>query len=520
MIIYNNKKEFIGIDEENLKSLGYSDLVDLQSEAADFGDLFVKTPGHVHNFKHVHWIDFILCEENKNACKAIIHTKKGNFNCILEIKTIYLTSSPNSKSYIINLNNLKTLSSTETSDISSELQTRNIPVAAIAKELEETDTKETQIINTVIPEPVKKTIIDDPYETKDDFSLDSYELSKEQHDAIGEPDVINKTALDSEIETNLEESNKEETSSVIEYEKNNSFDIEKTAEILEMDIATIKDFVNDFVSQAKDFKNKLYNSVVEEDLVVLKALSHQLKGVAANLRIHDCQDILVKINKADNFTTSKADLDTFYELIANLSGTKLDKPQINETQDIDDVDIDENDDYILEIDDTLSTETKNKTETLEIEDDDYILEFNDTIISTNTSNEDDNIPDIEDFDSLDVQQDKLFQEVQEESSIIKYNKVKIAEEIGLDTQSFDKLFDDYLDESEDLISIMEVSIENDDPINWNHSALKLKGMSDNMRIDNFIPELQTLILTDNQANAQEALIKVQASLSQIIITKD
>ena len=88
MIIYNNKKEFLGIDKDSLKSLGYSSLAELQSEAADFGDLFVKTPGHVHNFVHVHWIDFVLCEDDRNACKAIIHAKNKNLNCILEIKTI------------------------------------------------------------------------------------------------------------------------------------------------------------------------------------------------------------------------------------------------------------------------------------------------------------------------------------------------------------------------------------------------------------------------------------------------
>ncbi len=521
MIIYNNKKEFLGIDEESLKLLGFSDLADLQSEAADFADLFVKTPGHVHNFKHVHWIDFVLCEDTGNTSKAIIHAKKANFNCILEIKTIYLTSSPDSKAYIINLNNLRNLSSTETIDISSELQTRDIPAITIPKEFKKTDLKEMKI---------KKTVIDDPYETKDDFSLDSYELSDEQLDAVGEPDIAVKTALDSEIETNLDElyDNEEKilkeeiSSNVTEYEKNDNFDIEKTAEILEMDVETIKDFINDFVSQAKEFKSKLYDSVEQEDLIVLTALSHQLKGVAANLRIHDCQDILIKINKADNFTTSKADLDTFYELIANLSGekttipnenSKIYEPQINEIQDTTNGDIDE-DDYILEIDNTLSTEAKNenKTNSLEIEDDDYILETDNTL-STETKNknkansleiEDDNISDIDDFNSLDV----------------KYDKIKIAEEIGLDKQSFNKLFDDYIEESEDLTSIMQISIDNDDSINWSHSALKLKGMSDNMRIDNFIPELQTLISTNNKADAQDALEKVQASLSQIITIKD
>ena len=61
MLIYNYKKEFLGIDENDLTALGLSNLADLRAEAADFADLFVKTPGFIHNFKHVHWIDYIVC---------------------------------------------------------------------------------------------------------------------------------------------------------------------------------------------------------------------------------------------------------------------------------------------------------------------------------------------------------------------------------------------------------------------------------------------------------------------------
>ena len=63
MLIYNYQKEFVGIDESDLKALGFSDLAQLRSESADFANFFVKTPGFVHNFKHVHWIDFVTCAD-------------------------------------------------------------------------------------------------------------------------------------------------------------------------------------------------------------------------------------------------------------------------------------------------------------------------------------------------------------------------------------------------------------------------------------------------------------------------
>jgi len=59
MLIYNFQKEFLGIDAKDLQELGYHDLSSLRSEVTDFADLFVKTPGYIHNFQHVHWIDFI-----------------------------------------------------------------------------------------------------------------------------------------------------------------------------------------------------------------------------------------------------------------------------------------------------------------------------------------------------------------------------------------------------------------------------------------------------------------------------
>lgn len=515
MIIYNDKKEFIGIDEEGLRSLGFSNLADLQSETVDFADLFVKTPGFIHNFKHVHWIDFVLCEEDKNACKAIIHAKGKNFNCLIEIKTIYLTTSPNSKSYIINLNNLRSLSSNETSEISSELQVRDAPVTVVHKDEKVEDT--TQI------KPIKKSIIEDPYEIDDDLSLDD-ELSQEQLDAIGEPDVAIGIDLYKEDKKKKEEKTvvKEIPFDTNTIESELGFDIKRTAEILDMDIANIEDFVNDFVTQAKEFKDKLYNSVEQEDLIVLKTLSHQLKGVAANLRIHDCQNILVKINRSDDFTSAKADLDTFYKFIAKLSNEE--EPSATNTEVIEPK-IDE-DDYILEIDDTLLTETNNNdTKINSLEEDDFIIEIDDAIL-TDTIDKDDNIPDINDFDNLDVGEDINLKTNKEEFSsqktslVKKYDKAKIANEIGLDEQSFNELFQDYIYESQDLISTIQTSIDNDDSTDWRHSAIKLKGMSDNMRINNFSTELETIISTDDKASAQNALKQLKISLSKIITIKD
>ena len=42
MLLYNQRKEFIGIDTDDLSSLGFANLNELLSEANDFADLFVN----------------------------------------------------------------------------------------------------------------------------------------------------------------------------------------------------------------------------------------------------------------------------------------------------------------------------------------------------------------------------------------------------------------------------------------------------------------------------------------------
>ena len=42
MLIYNNKREFIGIDADDLETLGFSNLEELKEQYADFADMFAK----------------------------------------------------------------------------------------------------------------------------------------------------------------------------------------------------------------------------------------------------------------------------------------------------------------------------------------------------------------------------------------------------------------------------------------------------------------------------------------------
>ena len=206
MIIYDNNKQFIGIDEENLKSLGYSNLASLQAESADFADLFIKTPGHIHNFKHVHWIDFILCSTDKSSSKAIIHANGKNFSCLLDIKTIYLSSAPTKASFIILLNNLRLLSAEENQEISGELQSRVAPVCTTyvppTQEDEVLDEKpDIEAVQEVLAQIQQvQEIQEDPYEVEEAFDLDVFEPTQEELDRIGDANILKMKKINIQIQ--------------------------------------------------------------------------------------------------------------------------------------------------------------------------------------------------------------------------------------------------------------------------------------------------------------------------------
>ena len=127
MLIYNFQKEFIGIDEADLEVFGFADLSELKAESSDFADMFVRTPGYIHNFKHVHWIDFVTCADPSEQSKVIIEINSKTFKALLNIETVYLSDSPTSKAYLIHLNNLRGLTLQENGDFSEDIARKKPP---------------------------------------------------------------------------------------------------------------------------------------------------------------------------------------------------------------------------------------------------------------------------------------------------------------------------------------------------------------------------------------------------------
>ena len=531
MLIYNFQKEFLGIDDSDLKKIGFSNLSELRAEAADFADLFVKTPGFVHNFKHVHWIDFVECAESAENASVIIHANSKSFRCTLDIKTAYLVDSPSKKAYLIYLNNLRELSKEEKDQVANDIYERPAPVGAAEVETPTIQTqKPAQPVQTfsepVLEAPITQAI-DDPFEDNaveenidvfDDKPIDldiddDFTLDVETENTVEKVDEVEDThAHEPAIEIDEED----------EFDNSYTYDPHVASDELGLPLDLIEEFIEDFIAQAKEFKEPLYNAYNTQDTDQVKVLSHKLKGVAANLRIEDAFEVLATINTSDDQAIIKINLDRFYKIIAKLSDNDIAEeiqpvslPQSEpEEEDEDEFTISFKEDE-LEVEEE-ATETPEIDDVLEIE---KLVEVEEPLQIDETLEIDEPIQISEQLEldePLELEEvPDIPEEIEEPHQEISYDKTSVANEIGIDIESFSELFSDFITEGKLLINDINTSIEEKNIEMWRKNALKLKGMSSNMRVDSLKQDLDTLIGTDDANTAKEATDKLQTSLEKI-----
>jgi hypothetical protein len=246
-------------------------------------------------------------------------------------------------------------------------------------------------------------------------------------------------------------------------------------------------------------------------------LSHKLKGVAGNLRIEDAFDVLTTINTSDNLSEIKSNLEIFYKIIAKLSGenhlvqkdglpslpkneevNKEEQIRLEPTQEIK-VQESSDDDFVVDFKYDAPAEIMPSAK-INIDDDDLIISFKEDVVEA---------PKIID-DSSEIK--LAFEEAPQK---ITYNKKQAATEIGLDDETFCELFEDYILESKVLCNSIHSAIESNNLSMCKLNAIKLKGMSDNMRVRDLTTELETLVDTDNMEVAKKAIEKIDLLISKI-----
>lgn len=558
MLIYNHKKEFIGIDKYDVEALGCASFEQILQESADFADLFVKTPGYIHNFKHVHWIDFITCAESNEDAKAIINIKGKNYKTTLSIETFFLKEHPSKKSYLIKLNNLRVLTVQENEKISAdilrkppkqsyvpapeaieeekeeEVESYIPPKIEIATQ-EEVCTPEIDVITYEEPLSIELDPYDRDYEeisfvTEDDFSQEDEPVTLEPVEKQEQSDFENDFKLDldgldddfveeiakpSQAEIKTPTSTKK-VEDLIDDDFDNSYvyNPKVASEELGLPIDLIEEFIQDFIAQANEFREPLYTSLDKNDIDNIRILSHKLKGVAANLRIENAFNMLVTINASDDVQQIDLSLNRFYKIIAKLSGKEEIAPQ-KEIEEI--LDIAPQEEVLnveMKEEDIFSLSDEKEPDFSLKEDDDLYADItpDDYIFNTN------NISDTKEFD---FEEDTFVLKSSEPAhSSHAYNKKMAANEIGLDYESFNELFRNYLQESDRLVKMIESAVMNNDLPMCKKVALNLKGMSDNMRLDNISKELESIVSASDLDVVNSHISTIQELLVSISHTED
>jgi HPt (histidine-containing phosphotransfer) domain-containing protein len=554
MLIYNYNKEFLGIDEVDLQTLGFQDLSALQAQVSDFADLFVKTPGYIHNFKHVHWIDFITCSDSTELPKVIIHVHNVSYRCNLKITTIYLSDNPTEKAFIVNLQNLRILSDNESGTISSDLsfkqsqstqyvppmspvfeQVKITPLETIHEKPLQQEFKEELHIDEV---PQQVDLIKDEY---DDFPLEVH-MEKEPLPAPEPMLEAQKVTVAPQIHHEEVVKSKADT---VATEHEYVFDPHVASKELGLPVDLIEEFIQDFIAQAKEFKDELYTSLHELNISNVKILSHKLKGVAANLRVADALETLTLVNTSSDFPVIHTNLDKFYKIIAKLAGeAPIVETTIQSTRSDEDefvVDFKEDLDAPLELiiddsdvpnaiampelaDDDFSPVRIEEisTDLLDIDfeaenEDDLSLEdssINELLSPQETSDDEDTL-ELLSLDDEEIKPVVLLQTHEKSNIEVTYNRENIANEIGIDLDSFNELFEDFLNEGQFKCKQIREAINNENTDLWKAKAMKLKGMSENMRIKELSQALDAIIKTFDSQVALDSIDKIDVMMSQI-----
>ncbi len=350
MLIYNQNKEFVGIDDEDLRLLGFSSLNDLLARCSDIAELFVKRPGYIHDFKNFQWIDFVM-HADADVSRAIIRTGEKEFSCEIIIRPFHLTQSPDDEAFAISLQHIQPLglsideaptqsySKPPASEPKSVAPSRPGPsTTKITAPSNETTTlteeflshDETSTLPDIPEEPLSTlnemietdlhtqpeeeySDLQRPLDIEDDIFLQEEPAAEVGAEPFDEPALVT-TPVSPQEQGYI---------SKLETSPDYVFDPHVAADELGLPVDLIEEFIRDFIQQAHDFHGEIFESSAKEDFDNVKILSHKLKGVAANLRVEDAFEVLAIINSSHDQTEIDTYLKVFYESIARLEGKEV-----------------------------------------------------------------------------------------------------------------------------------------------------------------------------------------------------
>jgi len=613
VLIYDHNKTFIGIDEESLALLGYDQFEDLIHDHKDVAELFVKKPGFIHNFTNFPWIDFVLHAESDDA-KVIIAGKSKSFSATISITVLHLTQAPSETSYMVVLKDIKSyqLDASEQPELApvtfepevqSEPDIAETPVVAVEEEVFEQapitfddDIFVTEETSEAVPVPEEAPLAAPVAQQEDDIEIffgdeePDEEFHSEENIEFPKPEesifdnVKEEEASTPMLGASLTESEKAYLAD-LEFSDDYEYNPQIAADELGLPVDLIEEFIGDFINQAHEFKDQLFDAMEKEDFDNIKVLSHKLKGVAANLRIEDSFEVLRNINETGDIKECEANLKKFYITVAKLEGKDVEEVMRELEQpktDLYDLELKEpafvettpevepdtplempgfKEEFYQEPNPVVEEETYPQPEleplfdlepelpTLEeepllpafeqepllpsletevplVEEEaiyDYglvqsdsndsplmILDDEEEIINEieELSEEKEILSDLADFEEPD--DDTLA-----DQPALTFDVNTASAEIGLSADLVGALIDDYIVEANEMKAKLSEVIEASDTMRWKGYATQLKGVSDNLRINDISDTLQKLIASTDETQAKAAMQEFYGFINQL-----
>ena len=532
MLIYNHNKELVGIDDESLHHLGYKTFAEFLQHYSDVSELFVKKPGYIHNFQNFPWIDFVLHSDAEDI-KAIIQNEKKHFSCNLSITPVFLSDAPDREGYLVHFKHIKSLSGEpmatfERGAFSSDEAAE--PDALADYDFELPLASEAPEEHTILQEPDILDIPELPPMALPEINPDGSLAEPGTFQPALEPEKAEKPMLGDYI-------NKEERAFLDNLQTSTAYvyDPHVAADELGLPVELIEEFIGDFIQQANDFRNDLFDAALKEDFDEVHVLSHKLKGVAANLRIEDAFEVLSIINGSRDHVEIEANLKQFYRIIAKMEGKELPDFTEMEPESSPEVPLDIHDEEdIYDFGALLKTapEPEKETEAVpgvpDLGTEPVSVEPEAAAPEETVEPFDlDIIPKENQYLVTDAAEKQHFQHVSgniakdadlhagKDFEPLKYDIKKASDEIGLQLSFIRDLIDEFVRDADGKKEALMQAIANEDLKKIKAIAFEFKGLADNLRIGQISDTLTKLLRNENLTVVRKEAERFYALLKQL-----
>ena len=501
MLLYNNKQEFIGIDDEGLRLLNYSSLEELLSVCSDVADLFANEPGYIHNFKNFGWIDFLL-HADVDASSAIVHANGRTFSCRLTVTAFHLCAHPAQNGYSIEMSQIKNISGEE---FKAHVITPKAPTPEFTPPSE-----------PIAPSVPTTPLPDYTHLTPTQLSEPStFDIPVTQPTSLDDTDDLYASLMAPLSQTELDEEVKEEVPIVAKP---------TVAPIVSTPKPTVSTTQYSAAQQEYLAHHKVPASYIYDPSVAANELGLPVDLIEEFIGdfIQQSHECLTIINSSTEAVEIEANLQCYYGIIAKLEGK--DAPSISTT--------------IAQTPPAKKEETK-PTETVSLDDLDDIYSFSlkqdddqsllishDDISDESSDTIEENLPFKKDFLKLD-EEDELQPkeheveleniEIPEEATLapLHYDVKAVAGELGMEPSFMEELLHEYKIDASSMSATIIQAIKSFDTHTWRSSAAKLKGISDNLRLSEISEELAILSITNDAQEAKKAFLRLTGYLDQL-----